>query len=390
MTILVNAVSTNTGGGVTYLENVLRWSPEVAPHHRWIVYVPSPTRERLNAIVDLSSVELRDYPHASTNGARRVHFDQVQLPRIARRESADVLFSSTGFGTFWGACPEVLLVPNMKYFDAAYQARCREMGRSFAATRLRRWYSLLSIRRTDTVLYPTEAMRTAVKRYVHLNGKHESVIHYGVNAKRLMKNSSVSSIPASVRDRKEDGGVLLLNVSSYAVHKNLETIVEALPALRRACPKVTLVTTTSRDHTSYVREYDALKDRAQELGVDDAWVEVGYLSQDGVYDLYRAADVFVFPSLIESFGFPMVEAMASGLPVVAADTEVNREVCGSAGRYFHTYDPKDCARAVLDVLGNPEGRAAMKTASFKRGRQFSWPRYTKQLVDTLKFTAALR
>lgn len=387
MRILVNAVSTNIGGGVTYLENVLRWGPEVAPHHQWIVHLPLETRKHLSPIVNSSSVELHTYPYASTSGVARIYFDQVQLPHIARRESTDVVFSTTGFGTFLSPCPEMLLVPNMKYFDAAYQARCREVGHSFTSTRLRRWYSILSIRSADAVLYPTDAMRRAVRRYMRLNGQHESVIHYGIHASHFANDTSASA-PQKVQARKKNGGVILLNVSSYAIHKNLEMVVEALPDLRAKCPEITLVTTTSRKHTSYVNEYDALKARAEELGVDDAWIEVGYLSRPDLQGLYQAADVFVFPSLIESFGFPMVEAMASGLPVVAAETEVNREVCGPAGHYFATFDPKDCARAVWDVLNDTERQAAMVKASLERGRQFSWKYYTQQLVDTLESMAA--
>jgi glycosyltransferase involved in cell wall biosynthesis len=143
---------------------------------------------------------------------------------------------------------------------------------------------------------------------------------------------------------------MLLNVSSYAVHKNLETVVEALPELRERDPRVKLVTTTSRSHTTNVEEYDVLKRRARELNVDDAWIEIGYLPHSNLLELYQAADVFVFPSLTESFGLPMVEAMAAGLPIVAAGTDVNREVCGAAGHYFETFEAIDCARSIHDVL----------------------------------------
>ena len=73
---------------------------------------------------------------------------------------------------------------------------------------------------------------------------------------------------------------------------------------------------------------------------------LGPLPNEQVQDLYRRADLFVFPSLCESFGHPMVEAMAHGLPIVASDTPVNREICGEAALYFRSRDPKDLAEKV--------------------------------------------
>jgi glycosyltransferase involved in cell wall biosynthesis len=126
------------------------------------------------------------------------------------------------------------------------------------------------------------------------------------------------------------------------------------------------------------------------LNLDTAIIEVGYIPHHQVSQLYSAADLFVFPSFTESFGHPMVEAMATGLPIVASGTEVNREVCGSAGRYFETFNAEDCAQAILEVIDRKEREGAMKQSSLERGRQFSWKRYAEQFIAVLESTAALR
>jgi len=379
MRVLINAASAHMGGSVTHLQSILEWLPKQLPTSRVVTYVPKattevlPTRER---------VDVRAYPYASTQGLQRLYFDQVEVPRLIQQEDIDVLFSATGFGTLWSPVPQVLLVRNMKYFDPQFQAKYRELGRSFAKVRLRRWHSLLSIRAADAVLFPTRAMKETVTSHISLNGTATHPLHYGFDAETFGATGQASSSgELSIRERIGADGPLLLNVSTYAIHKNLETLIEALPALLDAYPGLTLVTTTSREQTTDTDEYDALKQRATELNVTDAWIELGYVSHDDLPAVYRAADLYVFPSFTESFGHSMVEAMASGLPVVAAGTEVNREVCGDAGTYFDPFDPADCADTIRTVLDTEGQEDEMGQASTRRAKHFSWEKYTERLAE---------
>lgn len=346
-----------------------------------MVYVPEATTTALHARND---VDVRSYPHASTRGLPRLYFDQIEIPRIAWQEGVDVLFSATGFGTLWSPVPQVLLVRNMKYFDPQFRAKCRELGRSFRQTRLRHWHSLLSIWAADAVLFPTRAMEKTVESYISLNGTATCPLHYGFDAKNFRTKQAQSFTRPASHQRGGAEGPILLNVSTYAIHKNLETLIAALPRLLHRHPNLTLLTTTSREQTSDKEEYDALTTRAETLGVAEAWVELGYVPHEELSSLYQAADAYVFPSFTESFGHSMVEAMASGLPIIAADTEVNREVCTDAGRYFAPFDPVDCADTIRAVLKNEEQREKMEKASAQRAQHFSWERYAERLTDIFR------
>lgn len=387
MHVLVNAASAHMGGAVTYLQNVLRWVPVVAPDCRFTVFVPAATRDRLSSL-PATNVRLETYPFAHTSGLPRLFFDQVYLPYRVYDWGADVLFSSTGFGTFFSPCPEVLLVRNLAYFDEAFQARYRALGRSLRKNTLRRWMSLLSIMRADTVLFPTRAMQRMVEAYTTLNGQQVQAIHYGFDHEAFAKPDG-EPLPqqSQIAQWKAEGYHILLNVSTFAVQKNFETLIEALAHLAEAGLKVKLLTTTSRARTTDTAEYDALVQRAERLGVRAAWVELGYVPYGQLSALYEAADVYVFPSFTESFGHSMVEAMASGLPVVAAETPVNREVCGEAGLFFGVYDAAACAASIEQVVADEAVRQHLREASRKRAEDFSWQRYVEQLVDVLRQAA---
>ena len=93
--------------------------------------------------------------------------------------------------------------------------------------------------------------------------------------------------------------------------------------------------------------------------------------------------VFVFPSVCESFGFPQVEAMASGLPILAADTPVNREICGQAAIYFAPEDDHALAAQLKRLYRNPAELAALSRSSARRGRDFDWTSAGKETLECL-------
>lgn len=385
MRILVNAASAKMGGALTYLKNVLRWAGEQAPEDHFLVYAPRSTQEQLEGKV-ASNIDVQPYPFADTGGVARLLFDQVIIPRRIAEEAIDVLFSSTGFGTFVTSCPEVLLVRNPVYFDPTFQAKYEELGRCLLRTKLRRWYSLLSIWRSDVTLFPTQAMEDMVGEHLSLTGKPTEVFHYGFDEDRFRDGAEDSKWSRRMRHLKEKGDSILLNVSTYAVHKNFETLVDALARLREQGHRVKLFTTTSREQTSDTEEYDELRRRAADRGVAEDWCEMGYVPYRQLHSIYRAADVYVFPSFTESFGHSLVEAMATGLPIVAADMPVNREVCGPAGRFFPTFDADRCAALIARLLEAEREWRELAQASLEHAEHFSWERHTEDLLSVLRQT----
>lgn len=386
MRVLINAASAKMGGALTYLKNVLRWAGKRASGDHFLVYAPRSTQEQLEETV-AQNTEVRPYPFSDTGGVARLFFDQVMIPRRAAKEGIDVLFSSTGFGTFIKPCPEALLVRNPVYFDPAFQAKYEELGRSLFRTKVRRWHSLLSIRRSDVTLFPTRAMGDMVGEHISLTEKPTEVLHYGFDRERFCSGPAESEWSRRMGHFKEKGGHVLLNVSTYAVHKNFETLIDALARLREWGHRVKLFTTTSREQTSDTEEYNALRRRADAQGVAEDWSEMGYVPYRHLHSIYRAADIYAFPSFTESFGHSLVEAMATGLPIVAADMPVNQEVCGPAGRFFSPFDADQCATLIEKLFQADRDRQQLARVSLERAEHFSWERHTEDLLTLLERTA---
>jgi glycosyltransferase involved in cell wall biosynthesis len=99
-----------------------------------------------------------------------------------------------------------------------------------------------------------------------------------------------------------------------------------------------------------------------------------------LHHLYRACDLYVTAAYAETFAHPLVEAMASGLPVVASDLPVHKEVCGDAAQYFQRFSPELLAEAVARIAGSSEFNLQLSTAGKKRSGNFSWAEHVNRLL----------
>jgi glycosyltransferase involved in cell wall biosynthesis len=386
MRLAINAASAQIGGAVTYLRNMLPvLARAVASDDCGKILVWA--RPTLLEGLDILGVETLDPGSAvdalgATGIARRMWFDQWGLARRLRQQCADVLFSSANIGTLRCPVPQVLLVRNPVFFEPLLFERLRS-----ATARARyiaeRELILASVRVADRVLFPTRAMLDMVAR--HAGGPRSTwrVAPYGARHDLFRPRAlgSTSSRPFT-----------LLHVSTYYEHKNIGTLLTAMDRLERQSPGQYRLRMTAgfanvpagpwKPALAEDRErYDHLERRGIAL-------DVGSSSYGSLPDLYRSADVFVFPSYTESFGHPLVEAMASGLPVVAADVPVNREMCGDAAVYFAPFDASACADAVARVALDHSLAAQLRDRGLHRAAQFTWERHVESLWSAIRETLA--
>jgi glycosyltransferase involved in cell wall biosynthesis len=169
----------------------------------------------------------------------------------------------------------------------------------------------------------------------------------------------------------------LLFVGAIEPRKNLPNLLGALGLLRRRGLEVPLIV-VGRDG----EDSAAVRRRLAELGLEEAVRFLGYRPAQEIRDLYRLASVFVYPSLSEGFGLPVVEAMASGAPVVASSAGALPEVGGDAVRYVRPDDPEDIAAGIAGLLTDGDAARRLAAAGRRRAESYSW---TKTAAATLAF-----
>jgi alpha-1,3-rhamnosyl/mannosyltransferase len=113
-------------------------------------------------------------------------------------------------------------------------------------------------------------------------------------------------------------------------------------------------------------------------------VSLGYVSDEDLRALYAESAVFLFPSLYEGFGLPVLEAMAAGLPVACSNVSSMPEVLGDTGLTFKPTDVRGGCKAVLELLRTPELAANLADAALKRARTFTWERTGRLTLDAYR------
>jgi glycosyltransferase involved in cell wall biosynthesis len=126
------------------------------------------------------------------------------------------------------------------------------------------------------------------------------------------------------------------------------------------------------------------------LGLQDVVISAGHLPYGQLPWLYENADIYAYPSFCESFGHPLLEAMAYGLPIIAANTAVNREVAGDASLYFDMFNPESCASGLIKLMSDTTLRRTMT----ERGRRIvathPWSTHVSSLLSALSTLIADR
>jgi glycosyltransferase involved in cell wall biosynthesis len=316
---------------------------------------------------------------------RRFWWEQVTLRRWLKRWKADVLFSTGNFALIGCPVRQLLLVANALYFSKIYRDTfmVRHSLRFWVPFELRRWLICWSVRQADVVLTPTKAMLDDLRRYVEVPDSKALVNHYGVEPILAPPLLSPVYVPEGATHPRNE--VRLLFVSLYAEHKNLSTLLRAMPMLNsEGANNFRLKTTVNPAWKNATVTCTYREDLKLAMRSDTSlWVEfVGPLNREEVPELYQSADIFVFPSLTESFGHPMVEAMAHGLPIIAANTPVNREICGEGAVYFSPHSPEDLAQQVRRVWADGSLRAALGAAGRKRAALgFHWEEHVRRITE---------
>jgi glycosyltransferase involved in cell wall biosynthesis len=313
----------------------------------------------------------------------RFVFEQTKLRDLVRRSGAQVLVSTGNFALRDSPVPQILLSGNSLYVSADFyrDLRKRRDYSLWIDTWIKGWFARRSVHWADVTVAPSKAFAEDLSQWT---GKNVLSIHHGFDRKLFTSDST--PLPDSMQNQLEesDDALKLLFVSHYNYYRNFETLIRALPILRGRLPgkKVKLILTchlsSSKNPGSYRAETAAALKGI--LGAQDNIVELGSVPYRLLHHLYRACDIYVSPAYTETFAHPVVEAMSSGLPMVASDLPVHREICRDAAVYFPRFSPDELAERVVQIQESPELAEKLSRNGLRRACDFSWSEHVERLV----------
>lgn len=360
MIVLVNAISIKESGALVVLHRLLAETLESREDVAWHVAVCRPFPEL--AALSSARFTMHTIPWTDRSPLHVKFWYEWNLPRLAREVGADVLFSQTNYLPHRHiSVPSLLLIQHAGHFSRVFQELREQyypglIGR--VAWRIKTWWVRDSVRRAALVTVQSHALARAIREDMGISSERIVVVPHGPGLNRLGQSREYP--------RASCWRIGLITV--FGVQKNFRVLFDAIRTLVKRGHDVRLVLTLRRD----IPEYQRVERDLREADIESRVENHGEVSQTQIEAVYDSLNLFVFPSLCESFGFPMVEAMARGLPIVVSDTEINREITASAARFFSPHDHLELANGLLELMQSSRSYEAASRASLARAREFSW------------------
>ena len=380
MKIALNAVSAKMGGAATYIKNLARELASLKLEDEFIFFVPE---EQAQAIRGLApNIRVMATEIGSASFLKRLWFDQVVLRRWLKREKVDALYSTANFGMVACPCHQVLLVRNAIYFSEIYWTRIMSHKSLLAKLedKLRLWLVLQSTKWADVVMTPSQDMMDVLQRFTKIRDDKAKVNHYGVT----IETASALQCSKKLANPKEKEWRFLYS-AIYTEYKNLTTVLRSLLLLVEEGWRFRFITSADpwadKLPMTQIKQLDI--QLLNDLRLKDCIEFTGKMTSEQIAEFYRQVDLFLYPSVIESFGHPLVEAMANGVPVIASNIAINQELCADAALYFDKFDAQDCAEKIRQVLEDDELRCSLASKGRQQARRFTWDQHIQNVLAAL-------
>jgi glycosyltransferase involved in cell wall biosynthesis len=297
------------------------------------------------------------------------------LPSACRTWRADILHV-TYVGPFFAPCPTVVTVHDVafRHYPAFFSPRDRLLFATLLPATLRRARAVITVSR--------HAQQEILRAYPYLAGK----VHVTLEAAGTMfRPIGQEELHQSVCSRYGIHTEFVLAVGNIQPRKNLLRVVNAFAAIRQQRESIQLVIVGKAQWRS-----SAVYAEVQRLGLERDVVFTGYVPDEDLVLLYNAAQVFVFPSIYEGFGLPILEAMACGTPVVTSNRSSMPEVAGEAALLVDPYDGGAIAEAVSLLLQDEDLRRIRGIKGIEQAGRFSWTETARQTLGVYQDIVAAR
>jgi len=292
-----------------------------------------------------------------------VAWEQWHLPRAVR--DCDLLHCTANAAPLSCRVPVVLTLHDVIFLRKWRHISDRAYARQLAGHLYRTHAYPAAARRATAIITVSEASRGEISAALRLPAGAITVTPEAPGAAFV---SAPAAPEAALRSRYGITGAFVLGLGGYERRKNVATLIRMMGTGTPGLPSTLVLAGAENIGATRYRE------EAGRLGAGKSVLFLPYVDNTDLKGLLAASAAFLWPSLREGFGLPLLEAMVAGAPVVASDTAVNREVSGDAAAYADAGDPGAWARAVAAVCGDQARAEALRSRGRTRVGAFSWRR----------------
>jgi len=376
MRIAIDLASVRTTGTRIYSDGFLPALGRIGGDDDFLIFVPldvaDMVRDKLpsNVILYITSV--------TANVKKRLVWEQVIMPKLLREWKADVLFAAFDIAPMYCPCPILLAVRNPSPFLLAKGWHTSPLAARVKA-QIHRMMAYASSKKAKCVFYPTAYASKLLGDLMKVPIKKRAVIHHGTD--HAFWTASYDCDPVLNQYGIAHKNYILF-VSNFYFYKQPDVLIDAFSRCQTLIAQGgKLVFVGGAPDPIFEQQ---LHQQVKQLGLDQEVKFLGHIPRPHLPVLYQEAAAFVLPTVMETFGQPFVEAMASGVPVICADTEFAREICGDAAWYFPPGKADILAPLMEQVVCDTNVNDRLSDASLARAKQFSWDREAAETLSLLK------
>ncbi|MEZ4769950.1 MAG: glycosyltransferase family 1 protein [Caldilineales bacterium] len=340
--------------------------PAAAPDLDLTAFTPA------GSVADFSGIALEHSRLQTGRPAQRILWEQTVLPVAARRHSLDLLHGAVNVTPLLGLCPTVVTIHDLSFMR--YPQAFPALQRTYLRREVRR-----SARHARQVIAVSQATRDDVVALFGVSPARVTVVYNGVDA--VFTPAPTEEVEAFRRERGLPQR-FVLHLGTLEPRKNLARLVQAFAQARQRLPDADDLKLVLAGGKGW--DYDDIFAAVQRERLHDHVLFPGYVADADLPWLYRAATVFTYPSLLEGFGLPVLEAMACGTPVVTSSVSSLPEVAGDAALLVDPASVDALAGALVRVLSDGTLAAEMRAKGLRQASRFSWQRTASQTADVYR------
>ena len=348
------------GGTEIYLRGLIGALAEIDCANQYFVFTNRETdSDRAPLVPKRPNFMHVRQPLSAASRPARILWEQTVLPVAAARLRLDVMLNPGFTAPLFCSCPQVTVFHDLQHMR--HPEYFRRLDLPFW-----KFFLFWSAHVSRLVLGVSEVTARDLALYYRLPECRIRVTRLGVDPVFFTVGKRRSPEP------------FLLAVSTLHPHKNLDGLLRAFMIFRRAHPEFRLV--VSGVHGFFTSPLHDLRDS---LGLKTAVDFPGWIPREDLYDLYARAWGFVYPSLFEGFGLPILEALAAGVPAACSAIEPLSGIAGDAAVQFPPRDVDAIAEAMLRITDDEALRQRLSEAGPQQASQFAWTKTAEQTLAAL-------
>lgn len=355
-----------------YLRNLLRVLLRDHREHEFVVYCQENERDAF----DFPNLGLSPEFHCGSERHAGALYDilwhNFVLPRLARRHRIDVLFIGVDRRIpFFGRVPRVATVHDLAAFTVTGKY---PITRQIYSKRV----LPLLIRRLKRIVTISQSTRADLVEHLSLRASDITVAYNGVDLERF-QDVDRERIPEVLERHGITKPYMLYTARLEHPGKNHAALVRAVSRIEHGtAAECQLVFVGNPWHRA-----DRIEDAVKSAGMEDRVVFTGFVTDEDLPLLYHGAELFVFPSLYEGFGIPLLEAMGAGVPMAVARAASIPEVAGAAADYFDPHDEQEMQHVIANLAEDEERRRVIIAKGLERVGRFTWERCAATTLETI-------